>query len=81
MQPTLAPSSRPGSPSHITREDVGEQTIYPAPPQNVDSAPFSVLVALFEKLQAERKPERRRKLLDAWFNVRSLSYRSRKICI
>ncbi|KAI0343258.1 DNA ligase 4 [Trametopsis cervina] len=41
---------------------------YPAPPQNVGSAPFYVLSSLFDKLQSERKPEKRRKLLDSWFN-------------
>jgi DNA ligase-4 len=46
-----------------------EPTVYNAPPQNVASAPFGVLVGLFEKLQTEKKPERRRKLLGAWFNV------------
>jgi len=34
------------------------------------SAPFSILVGLFEKLQTERKQERRKKIIDAWFNVR-----------
>ena len=42
---------------------------YPEPPKNVDSAPFYVLSTLFDKLQNERKPEKRRKLLDSWFNV------------
>ncbi|KAG1798001.1 uncharacterized protein BJ212DRAFT_1488739 [Suillus subaureus] len=41
---------------------------YPPPPQNNGSAPFSVLAGLFEKLSTERKPERRRRLLDVWFN-------------
>jgi DNA ligase 4 len=48
---------------------VEETTVYPAPPLNHGSAPFHVLVGLFDKLQGERKPERRRKMLDAWFNV------------
>ncbi|KAF9244662.1 ATP dependent DNA ligase domain-containing protein [Melanogaster broomeanus] len=64
MQPTPAPSSRPGSPKQNTEEEM----VYPAPPQNRGSAPFSVLAGLFDKLSAERKPERRRRLLDAWFN-------------
>jgi DNA ligase-4 len=66
MQPTPAPTSAPGSPKLSTEE---ETTVYPAPPLNHGSAPFHVLVALFDKLQNERKPERRRKMLDAWFNV------------
>ncbi|KDQ61444.1 hypothetical protein JAAARDRAFT_30880 [Jaapia argillacea MUCL 33604] len=64
QQPTPAPSSAPGSPEPQHAEEV----VYSAPPQNVGSAPFHILVGLFEKLQNERKPERRRKLLDAWFN-------------
>ncbi|KIJ65132.1 hypothetical protein HYDPIDRAFT_89015 [Hydnomerulius pinastri MD-312] len=63
MQPTPAPSSLPGSPKQ-NRED----TVYPAPPQNRGSAPFSVLAGLFDKLSTERKPERRRRMLDVWFN-------------
>ncbi|PPQ96588.1 hypothetical protein CVT26_006325 [Gymnopilus dilepis] len=66
MQPTPAPSSAPGSPAPQT-EPLTETPAYPPPPQNVDSAPFGILVQLFEKLQNERKQERRRKLLDAWF--------------
>ncbi|KAG9307900.1 hypothetical protein JVU11DRAFT_12944 [Chiua virens] len=64
MQPTPAPSSRPGS-----FEPISEDNIYPAPPQNKGSAPFSVLAGLFAKLSTERKPGRRRHLLDVWFNV------------
>ncbi|KIK82388.1 hypothetical protein PAXRUDRAFT_35579 [Paxillus rubicundulus Ve08.2h10] len=64
MQPTPAPSSPPGSP----KKDSEEDTVYPAPPQNRGSAPFSILAGLFDKLSNERKPERRRRLLNAWFN-------------
>ncbi|KAG2150301.1 ATP dependent DNA ligase domain-containing protein [Suillus bovinus] len=65
MQPTPAPTSPPGSPGPIHDEEI---TVYPPPPQNNGSAPFSVLAGLFEKLSTERKPERRRRLLDVWFN-------------
>jgi hypothetical protein len=41
-----------------------------APPINQGSAPFGVLVGLFEKLSNERKLERRKKLLNSWFGVR-----------
>jgi DNA ligase 4 len=71
MQPTPGPSYAADSQTQ-SQEDAEapvELTTYPAPPQNIGSAPFSVLVGLFEKLQIEKKPERRRKLLDAWFNV------------
>jgi DNA ligase-4 len=53
----------------MSEDENFSQTDYQSPPQNTDSAPFSVLVGLFEKLQAERKPDKRRKLLDGWFNV------------
>ncbi|KAI0366989.1 DNA ligase 4 [Pilatotrama ljubarskyi] len=69
MQPTPAPSSPPSSqllPPAVAAE--GHPIDYPAPPKNKGSAPFHVLVALFEKLQSERKPEKRRKLLASWFN-------------
>lgn len=33
------------------------------------SAPFGILAALFEKLQTERKHDRRRKLLSTWLKV------------
>jgi hypothetical protein len=33
------------------------------------SAPFSILVGLFEKLQTERRQERRKKMIHAWFSV------------
>lgn len=66
MQPTPAPTSPSGSPGPIHDE---ETIAYPLPPQNNGSAPFSVLAGLFEKLSTERKPERRRRLLDVWFNV------------
>ncbi|KAH9852184.1 DNA ligase 4 [Lenzites betulinus] len=70
MQPTPAPSPPPTStqllPPAVAAED--HPIEYPTPPQNKGSAPFRVLVALFEKLQSERKPDKRRKLIQAWFN-------------
>ncbi|KAI0629298.1 DNA ligase 4 [Trametes polyzona] len=68
MQPTPAPSSPPSSqlPPAVAAE--GHPLEYPAPPKNKGSAPFYVLVALFEKLQSERKPEKRRKLIASWFD-------------
>ncbi|KAJ6621385.1 DNA ligase 4 [Mycena sp. CBHHK59/15] len=63
MQATPAPSSAPNSP--------GPQqpaTTYLTPPQNLGSAPFGILVALFERLQNERKQDRRKKLMSTWFN-------------
>ncbi|KAJ6591668.1 DNA ligase IV [Mycena vulgaris] len=64
MQATPAPSSAPNSPG--PQQD--EPTKYPTPPQNMGSAPFGILVALFEKLQTERKQDRRKKLMRHWFN-------------
>ncbi|KAF8737770.1 hypothetical protein AX14_012336, partial [Amanita brunnescens Koide BX004] len=64
MQPTPAPTMPPDSPR---QNEPSETESYPAPPQNTGSAPFSILVALFEKLQTERKHDRRRRLLETWF--------------
>lgn len=73
QQPTPEPTER-GSPPRgnglrdaVFTED--HPVPYPNPPKNVDSAPFYVLSALFDRLQNERKPAKRRKLLDSWFNV------------
>ncbi|KAF9525150.1 DNA ligase 4 [Crepidotus variabilis] len=66
MQPTPAPSSAPNSPKNKDKHLLDNPS-YPTPPQNVGSAPFGILVGLFEKLQVERKQDRRRKLIDAWF--------------
>ncbi|KAI0352380.1 DNA ligase 4 [Trametes cingulata] len=69
MLPTPAPSSPPSSqllPPAVAAE--GHPIEYPPPPRNKGSAPFHVLVALFDRLQSERKPEKRRKLIASWFN-------------
>ncbi|KZT10103.1 DNA ligase 4 [Laetiporus sulphureus 93-53] len=73
MLPTASPPSPPPSPpsSPPTAETAvpeDHNIIYPAPPQNRGTAPFQVLAILFDKLQHERKPEKRRRLLDSWFN-------------
>ncbi|KIP10052.1 hypothetical protein PHLGIDRAFT_125880 [Phlebiopsis gigantea 11061_1 CR5-6] len=73
QQPTPAPSEHRKSPP-LERSSLpavaaeGHTVDYPVPPQNNGSAPFYVLSALFDRLQNERKPEKRRKLLDTWFN-------------
>ncbi|KAF5316619.1 hypothetical protein D9619_006679 [Psilocybe cf. subviscida] len=64
MQPTPAPTS--SGQSQEANIPPASQTYNPPPP-NVDSAPFSVLVNLFEKLQSERKQDRRRKMIESWF--------------
>ncbi|TEB36658.1 DNA ligase 4 [Coprinellus micaceus] len=64
MQPTPAPTSAPGSP----KDHAMEEPDYKPPPANVGTAPFSVLAGLFEKLAVERKHDRRRRLLEAWFS-------------
>ncbi|KAF9462872.1 DNA ligase 4 [Collybia nuda] len=68
MQPTPAPTSAPNSPG--PQHDVKPLTDSSGlvPPQNMGSAPFGILVGLFEKLQTERKQDRRKKMIDAWFN-------------
>ncbi|KAF8216400.1 DNA ligase 4 [Mycena galopus ATCC 62051] len=65
MQATPAPTSAPNSPEP-QQED--EQTKYPTAPHNTGSAPFGILVALFDQLQSERKQDRRKKLMNTWFN-------------
>ncbi|KAG6866563.1 DNA ligase (ATP) [Blastosporella zonata] len=67
MQPTPAPSSAPNSPKSQPIQAEGEEELK-APPQNTGSAPFGILAGLFEKLSNERKHDRRKKLIDAWFN-------------
>ena len=81
MQPTPAPSS-PGRDSPPLRQSSPGATVvedhpveYPDPPQNNGSAPFHVLSALFDRLQNERKPDKRRKLLGSWFNVSGYTQR------
>ncbi|PFH51893.1 hypothetical protein AMATHDRAFT_74590 [Amanita thiersii Skay4041] len=67
MQPTPAPSTPPRSPRLGKVSDPVDTETYPVPPQNTGTAPFSILAGLFEKLQVERKHDRRRKMLDSWF--------------
>ncbi|KAJ3711055.1 ATP dependent DNA ligase domain-containing protein [Lentinula raphanica] len=63
MQPTPSPSIPSRSPPP-------DESSYPPAPRNDKgpSPPFSALVGLFERLQTERKQEKRKKLLHAWFN-------------
>ena len=74
QQETPAPTEG-GSPPRVQPEqdDTADTTApeedYPVPPKNVDSTPFYVLSTLFDRLQNERKPEKRKKMLDGWFNV------------
>lgn len=68
--PTASPHTSPGKdlqPERVT-------PVYPAPPLNATSPPFGVLVGLYNKLQSEKKPEKRRKALAGWFNVCRFSH-------
>ena len=67
MQATPAPSDYGPSQPAAAAED--HPIEYPVPPQNEGSAPFYVLSALFDRLQNERKPDKRRKLIASWFSV------------
>lgn len=69
MQPTPAPTSPPGSPSLEDSKIPGVN--YTAAPQNSKgpSPPFGALVGLFERLQSERRQDKRKKLISSWFNA------------
>ncbi|KAI0272769.1 ATP dependent DNA ligase domain-containing protein [Gloeopeniophorella convolvens] len=70
--PTLPRSSPPAQESQVPGTQVPDYKLaddaYPEAPQNHGTAPFSVLSGLFDKLQNERKPEKRRRFLSAWFD-------------
>ncbi|KAH9074828.1 ATP dependent DNA ligase domain-containing protein [Lactarius deliciosus] len=71
MLPTPAPTtprSSPPLPSSQLPELQYPDDSYPEAPQNRGTTPFSVLSGLFDKLQNERKPDKRRKLMSAWFD-------------
>jgi hypothetical protein len=73
MLPTPAhttPGNSPRLPNSQLPESEVPDVTYPEAPQNRGSAPFSVLSGLFDKIQNERKPDKRRKFLSAWFDVR-----------
>lgn len=76
MLPTPAPTTPGNSPplQKVPETDVPDFNLsdnaYPEAPQNHGTAPFSALSGLFDKIQNERKPEKRRKFLTAWFDVR-----------
>ncbi|KAJ4473870.1 DNA ligase 4 [Lentinula aciculospora] len=63
MEPTPAPTTPSRSPPP-------DDTPYTPAPQNNKglSPPFGALVGLFERLQNERKQDKRKKLMNAWFN-------------
>lgn len=60
--------SQPSYPTPTRAAPTDIDTHFPPPPENKESAPFSVLSSLFERLQGERKPEKRYRLLNSWFN-------------
>jgi DNA ligase-4 len=78
MLPTPAPTTPGNSLRHqnsqLPTTEVPDfnlsDSAYPEAPQNRGSAPFSVLSGLFDKLQNERKPDKRKKFISAWFDVR-----------
>ncbi|KAH9066874.1 ATP dependent DNA ligase domain-containing protein [Lactarius vividus] len=71
MLPTPAPTTprnSPPPPSSQLPELQHPDDSYPEAPQNRGTAPFSVLSGLFDKLQNERKPDKRRKFMSSWFD-------------
>ncbi|KAI9453421.1 DNA ligase 4 [Lactarius psammicola] len=71
MLPTPAPTIPRSSPlpssSQLPELQYPDDS-YPEAPQNRGTTPFSVLSGLFDKLQIERKPDKRRKFMSAWFD-------------
>ena len=65
---TTPRNSPPLSSSQLPQAQYPED--YPEAPQNHGTAPFAVLSGLFDKLQNERKPDKRKKFMSAWFDVR-----------
>jgi DNA ligase 4 len=61
--------SQPSYPTPVRAASIETDRNFPPPPENKESAPFSVLSSLFDRLQGERKPEKRYRLLNSWFNV------------
>jgi hypothetical protein len=61
--------SQPSYPTPVRATSTDADTNFPPPPQNKETAPFSVLASLFDRLQRERKLEKRHRLLNSWFNV------------
>ncbi|KAK6992215.1 DNA ligase [Favolaschia claudopus] len=68
MKTTPAPTSAPSSPEPQEEQEEQAESKYPTAPHNTGSAPFGILVALFDKLQNERKLDRRKRLMGTWFN-------------
>lgn len=61
--------SQPSYPTPVRAASIETDRDFPPPPENKETAPFSVLSSLFDRLQGERKPEKRHRLLNSWFNV------------
>ena len=69
MQATPAPTSPVRPPQAESSQAAALNSSMPEPPQNYGTAPFSILTGLLEKLQNERKRDRKEKLINAWFTV------------
>ena len=61
--------SQPSYPTPVRAVSTETDSNFPPPPENKETTPFSVLSSLFDRLQGERKPEKRYRLLNSWFNV------------
>jgi hypothetical protein len=54
-------------------DDNAEEVLYkPPPPNHGASPPFGVLSRLFERLQQERKFDKRRRAVEVWFKVQCI---------
>jgi DNA ligase-4 len=75
--PATQAASAPESPTEEYPDAAPKETVYPAPPPNRETPPFRLLAGLFDKLILERKPDKRRRLLAVWFEVRRPSIPSK----
>ncbi len=68
VTPPLSMSATP-SPEPSENGFNPDEPYTPPPPNHGESPPFRILTKLFERLQTERKYDKRRRALEVWFKV------------